>query len=111
MKPLCVAAAVLAAALSPTAFAQTLPHQHGTPIAQAATGQLFDGEVRRVNRETNRVTLKHGPLQEFGMGPMTMSFPVTDPKMLASIKEGDRVKFSLKAQGDNLVITRIEPAK
>jgi Cu/Ag efflux protein CusF len=111
MKSLCLAAALIAAALAPAASAQTMPHQHGAPVAQAASNQLFDGEVRRVNREMNRVTLKHGPLPAFGMGAMTMAFPVADPKLLASIKDGDKVKFALKQQGDNLVVTRIEPVK
>lgn len=111
MKPLCLAVAFAAAAIAGTAPAQTMPHQHGTPVAQAASTQLFDGEVRRVNKEMNRVTLKHGPLAAFGMGPMTMAFPVADPKLLANIKDGDKVKFSLKQQGDNLVVTRIEPVK
>lgn len=111
MKSLGLVTALVAATFAATAPAQTMPHQHGTTVAQAASAQLFDGEVRRVNKEMNRVTLKHGPLTAFGMGPMTMSFPVADPKLLANIKDGDKVKFSLKQQGENLVVTRIEPAK
>jgi Cu/Ag efflux protein CusF len=45
------------------------------------------------------------------MGPMTMAFPVKNPKQLDAIKEGDKVRFTLEPSGDNLVVTRIEVAK
>lgn len=87
------------------------PHAHGTPTAQAKTSELYEGEVRRINKDTGRVTLAHGPLKGFGMPPMTMAFPVKDAKQLATLKEGDKVRFALEQSGENLVVTRIEAAK
>ncbi len=106
-------ATVLGAALP--AVAQT-PNPHAAHAAPAAaqspaSSVLYDGVVKRVNAETKRVTLSHGPLKEFQMDGMTMAFPVEDAKLLAGLKEGDKVRFGLKAVGDNLVVTRIERAK
>ena len=112
MKSIWVPAAVLGLALVLPVQAQTAaPHAHGTPAAKTTSSETYDGQVRRINKDTNRVTLAHGPLKAFSMPPMTMAFPVKDARQLAPLKEGDKVKFWLEQSGDNLVITRIEAAK
>jgi len=112
MKSAWLSAALLGLTLALPVQAQTAaPHAHGTPIAQAKSSEMYDGEVRRINNETSRVTLSHGPLKGFGMPPMTMAFTVKDAKQLATLKEGDKVRFALEQSGDNLVVTRIEAAK
>jgi Cu/Ag efflux protein CusF len=45
------------------------------------------------------------------MPAMTMAFPVKDPAMLSKVKPGDKVRFGLEKAGEDLVITRIEPAR
>jgi Cu/Ag efflux protein CusF len=50
-------------------------------------------------------------LTEFNMPAMTMAFPVKNPAQLATLKAGDKVKFSLEQAGENLVVTRIEAVK
>jgi Cu(I)/Ag(I) efflux system periplasmic protein CusF len=105
--------------LAAIAFTWALPalaqsaatHAHGTPATKAATAEMYDGQVRRVNKETRRVTLAHGPLTGFDMPAMTMAFPVKDPALLTNLKEGDKVRFTLEKSGENLVVTRIEPVK
>jgi Cu(I)/Ag(I) efflux system periplasmic protein CusF len=102
---------LLGLALLAPAYAQSpAPHAHGAPAAQASS-EMYDGQVRRVNKETRRVTLAHGPLKAFNMPPMTMAFPVKDVSQLAPLKEGDKVRFALEQSGDDLVITRIEAVK
>jgi Cu/Ag efflux protein CusF len=81
------------------------------PATKAAATEMYEGQVRRVNAETKRVTLAHGPLKAFDMPAMTMAFPVKDPAQLAKLKEGDKVRFALEKAGENLVVTRIEPVK
>ena len=112
MKSAWFSAALLGLGLASPVQAQTgAPHAHGTPTAQAKSSEMYEGEVRRINKDTNRVTLAHGPLTGLGMPPMTMAFPVKDPKQLATIKQGDKVRFALEQSGENLVVTRIEAAK
>ena len=93
-----VAAALLAAALAMPALAQ-----------QAAA--LSDGEVRKVDKDAKKITIKHGPLANLDMPPMTMVFQVTDPTMLNQVKPGDKVKFQAEKVGSAYTVTKIEPVK
>lgn len=88
---------------------------HATPAkADAKTRAqhaLADGEVRKVDREAKKITLRHGPIPSMDMGAMTMVYQVKDTAMLDKVKAGDKVKFDAEKSGANYVITRIEPAK
>jgi Cu/Ag efflux protein CusF len=111
--------ALLAAALSTFALAgpawPQAGHDHGHMTAAstaAAPAQLDNsGEIKRVNLDTKKITISHGPLKAFDMPAMTMAFPVKDPALLSKVKQGDKVKFALEKAGENLVITRIETVK
>lgn len=103
-----VAAAVSALALP--ALAQHQHHGHGA-AASAATTDMASGEVRRINADTKKITIAHGPLKAFDMPPMTMAFGVKDAALLGKVKAGDRIRFTLEKAGEDLVITRIEAAK
>jgi Cu(I)/Ag(I) efflux system protein CusF len=111
MKSGWIAVVLLGLALGAPAYAQApAPHAHGAPTAKASS-EMYEGQVRRVNKETRRVTLAHGPLKAFNMPAMTMAFPVKDASLLAPLKEGDKVRFALEQSGDDLVVTRIEAVK
>ena len=111
--------ALLAAALSTFALAgpawPQAGHDHGNMTATstaAAPAQLDNsGEIKRINLDTKKITIAHGPLKAFDMPAMTMAFPVKDPTLLSKVKQGDKVKFALEKAGENLVITRIETVK
>ena len=72
---------------------------------------LSDGEVRKVDKEQGKVTLRHGPIQSLEMPGMTMVFKVADPKMLDKVKEGDKVRFSADRVGGAITVTHIEPVR
>lgn len=105
-----IAVAVLAGCFVLPVFAQT-PHNHPAPAAKAAATTMYDGEVKRVNKDTKRVTLAHGPLTGLDMPAMTMAFPVKDAAALEKLKPGDKVRFALEKAGEDLVVTRIEPVR
>ena len=81
----------------------------GLAFAQAA--ELADGEIRKVDKDAKKITIKHGPLPNLDMPAMTMVFQVKEPKMLEQVKAGDKVKFSAEKLGGAFTVTRIEPAK
>jgi Cu/Ag efflux protein CusF len=112
MKCILTAAVVALGAATP-AFGQAgHDHGHGAPATASSSKDVVNsGEVRRVNKDMKTITIAHGPLKAFDMGPMTMSFGVKDPALLAKVKQGDKVDFVLEKAGENLVITRIEPAR
>src|SRR5690349_19487549 len=72
---------------------------------------MTDAEVRRVDKDAKKVTLKHGRIANLDMQPMTMAFTVKDPAMLESLKPGDKVRFAADKVNGAITVTRIEPAK
>ena len=98
---LCIAAL---SALAPPADAQSAA---GT----AATTEMTQGEVRKVDKENKKITLRHGEIKNLGMPGMTMVFQVKDPVMLDKLQPGDKVLFSAEKAGGAIVVTRIEPTK
>ena len=104
--------AAVALIASGAAFAQTTDHSaHHAPAASAAAAPNADGEVRKVDKEQGKVTLKHGPIANLDMPGMTMVFKVADPKMLDTVKQGDKVKFAADNVNGALTVTAIEAAK
>lgn len=59
--------------------------------AFAQTGRT-EGEIRKVDRETGKITLRHGPITgDLEMPAMSMVFQVKEPALLEQLKPGDRV--------------------
>jgi Cu/Ag efflux protein CusF len=102
--------ATLAALAAAPAFANEAHHPAGKPAAGAA-GLTADGEVKKVDREARKLTIKHGEIASLGMPPMTMVFPVTDEKSLETLKAGDKVRFSAEKIKGTITVTRIEVVK
>lgn len=115
MKPFlpAVAAAAFVAFAAPAWAQSGHDHGHAAPATKSASaaGIVNTGEVKRINQDTKKVTIAHGPLKAFDMPSMTMAFGVKDPSMLGKIKAGDKVNFVLEKAGEDLVITRIEAAR
>jgi Cu/Ag efflux protein CusF len=93
--------------------AQTAPASGADHAAHhlAAAAPSTDGEVRKVDKEQGKVTLKHGLLTNLEMPAMTMVFRVADPKMLDGIKDGDKVRFTADKVNGAITVTAIEPVK
>ena len=79
--------------------------------AISAAVALSEGEVRKVDKDAGKVTIKHGPLQNLGMPAMTMVFQVKDPAMLDQVKAGDKINFIAEKVGGQFTVTRVEAAK
>jgi Cu(I)/Ag(I) efflux system protein CusF len=85
---------------------------HGSSQAVSTEQQpLTDGEVRKVDKEAKKLTIRHGPITNLDMPAMTMVFQVKDPAMLDSVKAGDKVRFVADKAGGAYTVTKIEPAK
>ena len=103
-----LATAILAVAffVAP-AYAQQSQGGHDSHHPSAA---LSDGEVRKVDKDAKKITIKHGPLANLDMPAMTMVFQVADPAMLEQVKAGDKVNFEAEKVGGGYRITRIARA-
>lgn len=72
---------------------------------------MTDGEVRKVDKDAKKITIKHGEIKNLAMPPMTMVFQVKDPALLDQVKQGDKVRFEAAESGGALVIVRLEAVK
>ena len=81
------------------------------PKMDMAGMDMSSGEVKKVDKEAQKVTLKHGPIKNLDMPGMTMVFKVADPSLLDKVKAGDTVKFTAEDRGGAIVVTAIETAK
>ncbi len=70
---------------------------------------MADGEVRKVDKENKKMTIKHGEIKNLDMPPMSMVFQVRDPALLDKIKPGDKIRFSAEKLEGAFVVTGIEP--
>lgn len=111
MKCRLLAALAFSVAVPSVAHAVEAHHQPAASPAAVGSTRTADGEVRRIDKDAKKITIKHGPIPNLDMPPMTMVFQVTDPAMLDQVKTGDRIRFSAEKIGSSYTVTKIEPAK
>jgi Cu(I)/Ag(I) efflux system periplasmic protein CusF len=75
------------------------------PLVHAA--DLTDGEVRKIDKDTKKITLRHAEIKSLDMPAMTMVFQVKNPALLDAVKPGDKVKFAVEMVGTAMVVTEI----
>ena len=80
-------------------------------VALLAQVVMTDGEVRKVDRDNQKVTLKHGEIKNLDMPAMTMVFTVKDAAMLDQVKVGDKVQFHAENDAGKFTVTEIRPVK
>lgn len=73
-----------------------------------ASPELADGDIRKVDKEAGKLTIKHGELKNLGMMPMVMVFRVKDKAMLEQVKEGDKVRFAAERIDGAITVTTLE---
>ena len=83
----------------------------GAPMAAPSTADMAEGEIRKIDMDTKKITIKHGEIKNLDMPGMTMVFQVKDPAMLDKVKAGDKVRFKAEKAGGAIVVTDIQAAK
>jgi len=97
-------------ALPVAALAQ---HEHGGQGAPASTGNAqasdLSGQVTRVDARASKITIKHGPIKEFGLEDgHTMVFRAQQPDMVKAVKAGDKVKFDAERVNGEYILNKIQ---
>ena len=98
---------LIALGLAAPALAQQKPDSHSSHHPAAAE-DLTDGEVRKIDKEAGKLTLKHGDIKNLDMPPMTMVFAVKDKAALETLKAGDKVKFRAVKEAGVYTVTEIK---
>jgi Cu/Ag efflux protein CusF len=86
--------------------AQATTHGDQVPARQLTTGA--EGEIRRIDRDARKLTIRHGPIQNLEMPAMTMVFQVSDPALLDRVKAGDKVRFTADKVGGAYTVLQLE---
>ncbi|BDT74193.1 cation efflux system protein CusF (plasmid) [Comamonadaceae bacterium OS-4] len=105
---LVAAAAVLATLIGVPSIAQA---QMDTKMNAAQTASMTDGEIRKVDKEAGKVTIKHGEIKNLEMPGMTMVFTAKEKSLLDKVQAGDKVKFAVINDGGKMVVTDIQTVK
>ena len=66
------------------------------------------GEIRKIDKDASKITIKHGEIKNLEMPPMTMVFTVKEPALLDKVKPGDKVKFAVVREDGKMIVTDIQ---
>ena len=100
-----LAATIFALSVSPAVSAQE------AKSATVASTTASRGEVKKIDLDTGKLTIKHGELKNINMPAMTMVFDVSDKAALARLKAGDKITFVANNANGELAAMNITVAE
>ena len=77
-------------------------------VHASRTSGMIKGEVRRIDTENRKLTIKHEAIPDLDMAAMTMAFRVADTISIDKFKTGDKIRFSLGQVEGKWVVVVIE---
>lgn len=92
-------------------FANDAHHPPTENQVSAAATSLSEGEVRKIDKENSKITIRHGELKNLGMPAMTMVFRIKDTSMLEQVKVGDKINFVADKVGGQFTVMQLELQK
>lgn len=81
-------------------------HEHEAHASQ--NSGMIKGEVRRIDTENRKLTIRHEAIPDLDMAAMTMAFRVADTISIDKLKAGDKIRFSLGKIEGKWVVVAIE---
>ncbi|MFN3791126.1 copper-binding protein [Massilia sp.] len=101
------------------ALASAQDHQHAArgadgaheTAATSAAAALTEGEVRKIDKEAGKITLRHGEIKNLNMAAMTMVLRVQDPAMLDQVQVGDKLRFAAERVNGAVTIVQMQKAE
>lgn len=99
--------ALVLATLTAPAVAQMAGHDHHA--GHMAAEELTPAEIRALDTQAGKITLRHGDLKNLGMPGMTMVFTLGKQLALpAGLKTGDKVFVRVEDLGGTLTVTTLK---
>lgn len=105
---LAISTLTLSVVLPLNSFAESAM-DHKMDTSQQAS--LTDGEVKKVDQSTGKITIKHGDIAHLDMPGMTMVFTARNKDMLQNVKAGDKIRFMVVDESGKMIVTDIQPAQ
>lgn len=103
-------ATVLLSGIGIIGFAFAATDSPSAVTAAAATTKaikLTAGEVRKVDLEQGKLTIKHEALENLDMPGMTMVFKASDANLLNGVKQGDKILFRAEKIDSSFIVVRL----
>lgn len=76
-------------------------------VCSSAMAEWATGEIRRLDPENKRLTIKHGEIPSLDMPPMTMVFYVSDAALFNGLQVTDQIEFQAAVEGKRNMVTAI----
>lgn len=106
-----LAATLFGALAIPVAVAQSNIASAGASASAEVQIGLTEAEVRKLDLDARKITLKHGEIKNLDMPPMTMTFNVKDAALLDKLQIGDRIRFRAEKDKGSYWVISIERSK
>ncbi len=108
-----IVTSLVIALLAGPAMAQQKAQDHSAhhPATAASAADMTEGEIRKIDMQQKKLTIKHGEIKNLDMPPMTMVFQVKDGALLDKLKAGDKIRFVVEKSDSGYVVTTIQPAR
>jgi Cu/Ag efflux protein CusF len=104
------AAALTFSSLFGSAVFAQMNMDHGKMGMAAAPG-MTEGEVRKIDKDAGKITIKHGEIKHMDMPGMTMVFVVKDKALLDKTSVGVQIQFMATSENGQMIVTDIQPSK
>ena len=85
-----------------------MAHQKSPTAIRTAQGI---GVIQAIDTAKGTFVIKHQPIASIGWPVMTMKLTADPPGLLRSVRVGERVRFTLRLDGVNSMVTAMSPAK
>lgn len=85
--------------------------QTSTDTTAIQPSVLTAGEIKRVDLDGGKVTIKHGEIKNLDMPPMTMVFVAKDRSQLSTLKVGQRVHFVASNEAGKFIASDMQLAE
>jgi uncharacterized cupredoxin-like copper-binding protein len=79
-------------------------------VVAATLTDMATGEVKKIDKALQKITLKHGEIKSLDMPGMTMVFKVVNAQLLEKVKVGDTVQFNAEQRAGAIVVTTLQVA-
>lgn len=76
-------------------------------LTLSASALAVDGEVKKIDTDAGKITLKHGEIKSLDLPAMQMAFRVANPAWLTAVQVGDKVDFSADKVNGQFTITSL----
>lgn len=79
------------------------------PLPAHTQEAMTDGEVRKIDRDAGKITIRHAEITHLDMPGMTMVFTAQDKALLDRAQVGDQIRFRVISESGKMVVTEIAP--